>query len=155
MTIDLMKLRRNRFLALQNAVNDIGSLIIDDNCATMSAAVAPDEVVTDEAVKAFIGAGGFYQRGKSIQQCAKEGLTAALPYLTRPQARQPHPDTLQSSKDSTADVKYYHRKCGCSDPETPHTYRTVDERKGERRSGSSVPQMGRRRWDDRRQGAGR
>lgn len=51
----------------------------------VAGAHAPE--VTDEAVTAFIGAGGFYQRGKSIQQCAKESLTAALPHLTRHKAR--------------------------------------------------------------------
>lgn len=35
-------------------------------------------VIDDAMVERFIRAGGFYQRGKSVEQCTRDGLEAAL-----------------------------------------------------------------------------
>jgi hypothetical protein len=44
-------------------------------------------LIDDDMVKRFIGAGGCYQRGKSVDQCVREGLEAALDRRTGPKCR--------------------------------------------------------------------
>jgi hypothetical protein len=44
-------------------------------------------LIDDAMVKRFVGAGGCYQRGKSVDQCVREGLEAALDRRTGPKCR--------------------------------------------------------------------